>query len=178
VSSEPRIGDIGLTAISGGVGRGIRFGQWLNGNGWSDYQHAFVYVGQADVDPGQGMIIEAMPGGAILSRLEIYRPDRVRWLRCPPGYGDAVAAAALSLRGTPYSFLDYGAIALHRLHIPVPHLKAYISTSKHEICSQLCDDAAMRGGWHLFRDDRWPGFVTPGALYQLYLLQVEADDSV
>lgn len=171
MSIEPGMGYIGLTGISGGVGRGIRFGQWLNGNGWSDYQHAFVHV-------GEGRIVEAEPGGAIESYLSRYAEETVRWLRCPVDRGPAVAAAARSLLGTPYSFLDYGAIALHRLHIPAPHLKAYITTSRHEICSQLCDDAAMRGGWHLFKDHRWPGYVTPGDLYRLYLLQVEADDSV
>lgn len=168
---QPCVGDLGLTAISGGVGKAIRFGQWLNGNGWSDYQHAFVYV-------GDGRIVEAEPGGAIESYLSRYAEEAVRWLRCPKDKGPAVAACARTLLGTPYSFLDYGAIALHRLHIPIPHLKAYIATSKHAICSQLCDDAAMRGGWHLFRDNRWPGFATPGALWNLYLLQVEADDSV
>jgi len=168
---EPKPGDLGLTAISGGVGRGIRFGQWLNGNGWSDYQHAFVFV-------GDGRIVEAEPGGAIESYLSRYAEETVRWLRCPVDKGPAVAACARTLLGTPYSFLDYGAIALHRLHIPAPHLKAYIESSHHLICSQLCDEAAMRGGWHLFDDDRWPGFVAPGSLYRIYLGQRTADGPV
>lgn len=171
MNSEPGLGYIGLTAISGGVGRAIRFGQWMNGDGWSDYQHAFVHV-------GNGKIVEAEPGGAIESYVSRYAEETVRWLRCPEVLGPGVADAARSLLGTPYSFLDYGAIALHRLHVPAPHLKAYVQSSRHLICSQLCDEAAMLGGWHLFRDRRWPGFVTPGSLYRLYLLQVEADSSV
>jgi hypothetical protein len=35
------------------------------------------------------------------------------------------------------------------------------------ICSQLADEAAMRGGWHLFSDGRIPQDVTPGDLWKL-----------
>lgn len=174
----PRPGDIGLTQISGRVGQGIRAAQWLNGEGFADYEHAFVYIGQADVDPGQKLIIEAEPGGALLSRLEIYDRSRVLWLSCPPQYGDAVATAALSFRGTPYSFLDYAAIDLHRFHIPAPHLRAYIESSRHMICSQLADRAAEIGGWKIFDDGRWPGFVTPGSLYLEVLKREVAGDPV
>lgn len=162
---KPQLGDIGLTSISGRVGEGIRFAQWLNGDGFADYEHAFTYVGSVD-DLGDGMIVEAMPGGALISPLTKYDPSRVLWLPCPPQYGDAVAAAALSFRGVPYSFADYSAIALHHFHIPAPHLKAYIASSGHQICSQLCDRAAEVGGWHIFDDGRWPGYVTPGDLYR------------
>jgi hypothetical protein len=162
---KPRQGDIGLTQISGYVGKGIRFAQWLNGDGFADYEHAFTYVGDV-ADIGNDLIVEAEPGGALLSPLSRYRRNEVLWLPCPPGYGDAVAAAALSFRGVPYSFLDYDAIALHHFHIPAPHLKAYIESSHHMICSQLCDRAAEIGGWNIFDDGRWPGFVTPGDLYR------------
>jgi hypothetical protein len=162
---NPNPGDIGLVAIKGRVGLAIRFGQWLNGSGLIRYEHAFVYV-------GDGQVIEAEPEGARLALLNQYDGCPLMWLRCPPQYGEAVAAAARAMRGVPYSFADYGALALHRLHIPAPHLRAYIETSKRDICSQLCDQAAMMGGWKLFDDGRWCGFVAPGDLYRLAGQQV------
>jgi hypothetical protein len=180
----PNLGDIGMVAMEGNVGRGIQIGQWLNGDGWSQVQHVFTYV-------GQGHIVEAMPGGALLTdlfgRFSRYAPTEIVWLRCPPEFGEAVAAAARQLGphmdpnrdwnvvpGVPYSFLDYGALALHRFHIPTPHLRAYIENSGHLICSQLSDLAANRGGWHIFDDGRWEGDVTPNDLYHMYLAQERA----
>lgn len=63
--------------------------------------------------------------------------------------------------GVPYSFADYGAIAAHRYHVPVPGLQQYIASTGHEICSQLADQCRLDGGSHLFTDGRWPGYVTP-----------------
>lgn len=156
---SPNPGDIGLVRIDGAVGKGIRFAQWLNGDGFKDYEHSFTYV-------GIGQIIEAEPGGARLAPLAQYADRPVVWLRCPPQYGDAVADAARELFGTPYSFLDYQALAMHRFHIPVPGLRRFIANSGHMICSQLCDHAAMTGGWHIFDDGRWEGYVTPGDIYR------------
>jgi hypothetical protein len=160
VSYVPRPGDIGLTSIDGHVGRLIRLGQWLNGDGFHDFQHAFV------VQDSVGLV-EAEPGGARLSLLSEYDGRDVVYLRCPDEYRGAVAYQATTLLGTPYSFLDYASLAARRLRIPAPHLRAYIADSGHMICSQLADEAAQRGGWHLFVDGRWPGDVTPGDLYQL-----------
>jgi hypothetical protein len=163
----PTPGDIGLVAIGGRVGLGIRVGQWLCGDGWHHYEHAFVYV-------GDDRIVEAEPGGARESSLQRYDLGEIAWLRCPPIYGDRVAAAARAMAppqrvpGVPYSFVDYLAIAAHRVHIPTPRLRAYIDDSGHMICSQLCDRAAEAGGWHLFDDGRWHGYVRPGDLYRLH----------
>lgn len=166
---EPCPGDIGLVAISGAGGLAIRFGQWLAGDGFSVIQHAYVYV-------GDGKIVEAMPGGARMVDLS-YRygdPLAIKYLRCPPQYGEDVAQKAISLLGVPYSAADYVAIALHRFHIPAPHLRAYIEQSKSMICSQLADKAAMLGGWHIFDDGRYPGYVTPNDLGKVYKLQQQA----
>lgn len=169
---EPKPGDIGLVRIDGYVGQLIRFGQWLNADGFANYSHAFVYV-------GDGKIIEAMPGGALLSPLSRYDDQVPLWLRCPEECGAAVAEAARSFgpqrdasgrlvkRGVPYSWADYGALALHRFHIPAPRLKRFIESSKSMICSQLADRAAQLGGWHIFDDGRDPGDVTPGDLTRL-----------
>lgn len=158
---QPKPGDIGLTQIHGTTGKLIRIGQWLNGDGYANYQHAFVMV-------TDDTLVEAEPGGARTRQLTSYEPlDRVLWLKCPERYREAVAAAARRYVGVPYSFLDYASLAARRLHIPAPHLRKYIASSGHMICSQLVDQAAMDGGWHLFDDGRWPGDVTPGDLVRL-----------
>lgn len=153
-------GDIGLVRIHGGVGLGIRLGQWLLGDGFQDFEHAFMQVNDVH-------LIEAEPGGARVAGLDEYAGERIVWLPCPDQYRPGVVAAALELVGTPYSFLDYLSLALRRFHVPAPHLRAYIQSSGHMICSQLADRAAALGGWHLWDDRRWEGDVTPGDLYQL-----------
>jgi len=80
---------------------------------------------------------------------------------------EAICAAAHRYLGVPYSFADYLAIAMHRFHIHVPCLRRYVATSQHMICSQLVDRIYLDGGVRLFADNRWPGYVTPLALYEL-----------
>lgn len=168
----PKPGDIGLTTIDGWGGRGIKTAQRLMGCSWKAKQHAYVYVGETE-DWGPDAIVEAMPEGARVIR-NWHNPANTVYLRCPDEFRDEVAAAALALRGTPYSWLDYEAIALHHLHVPASWLKSYIESTKHEICSQLSDHAALLGGWHLFDDGRWPGYVPPCDLWRLYRKQAYA----
>lgn len=156
----PQPGDIGCTQIRGDVGRLIRLGQWLNGDGFANYEHCFVYL-------GNGQIIEAEPGGARIADLTEYDARAIAWVRCPDEHRQAVAAAARSLEGTKYSALDYFALALHRFHIPAPGLRRFIQSSGHLICSQFADRAARIGGWNLFRDGRWDGFVDPAEIAAL-----------
>ena len=165
---RPRPGDIGLTQISGWGGKAIRLGQWLNGDGFADYEHAFVYVGQGrSLNSEAHMIVEAMPRGAHMTE-NWHDPSRTRWLVCPDLLRSAVVRSAGGFVGVPYSVADYVALAAHRLHVPAPHLRRYVRDSGHMICSQLADAAAAEGGWHLFRDNRWPGDVTPGDLTALW----------
>jgi cell wall-associated NlpC family hydrolase len=156
---NPQPGDFGLTTISGTVGRLIRFGQWLNGDGFSVYEHAFIVI------PG-GKLVEAEPGGARIGELSEYTNVSVDYSSWPltDEQRHAVVGAATALLSTPYSALDYLALATHRLHIPAPGLRSYISSTGHMICSQLVDEVYRRAGVQLFNDGRWPGFVTPGSL--------------
>lgn len=164
----PQPGDIGLTQISGLGGRAIRLAQWLNGDGYKhNVQHAFVVVG---VFGGVPEIVEAMPGGAQLVR-NWHPASSTVYLRCPAEHREAVAEAARALKGVPYSAADYLSLTARRFHLPVPHLRRYIKASGHMICSQLADHAALKGGWHLFKDNRWEGDVTPGDLVDLYQVQ-------
>jgi cell wall-associated NlpC family hydrolase len=157
-------GDIGVTSISGDVGKLITFGEWLNGNKDDKYDHAFIYV-------GNGQIVEAEPGkqGAWLGNVSEYMDGRplafsTGKLALDDGQGQKIADIALSLVGTKYSFLDYFSIAAHRFHMPIPGLKSYIASSKHMICSQLVDYVYQQAGFKLFTDGRWDGYVTPAAL--------------
>jgi hypothetical protein len=165
----PRAGDIGITVISGWGGKAVRAAQFAAGCGFADFEHAYV-VESVHEDTGNVWIVEAMPGGA--QRVLNWHTVN-RFLICPDEHREAVAAAAReqAVRKVPYSGLDYGAIALHRFHVPVPHLQHYIESSGHQICSQLADYCADKGGWHLFADGRWPGFVRPCDLYRAFNYQ-------
>ena len=121
---------------------------------------------------GLDLVIEAEPGGAVIRPLH---HDGVHWcegiarllpLREPQDRRLLVRDEARKLQGVPYSWADYAALFTHRLHIPAPGLKAYIASSGSLICSQLADELYLRLGAHIFDDGRWPGYVTPGALYQ------------
>ncbi|MEV0372938.1 hypothetical protein AB0I10_24460 [Streptomyces sp. NPDC050636] len=161
--THPLPGDIGLTQISGITGRLIRLGQWLNGDGFADYQHAFLVL-------PDDRLLEAVPGGARVRPLAQYTGANVLYV-CPERLTEqqrtAICDAATRYVGVPYSFLDYLAIAAHRFHIPLPGLRRYIASTRHMICSQLVDQCYLDAGVHLFADGRWPGYVTPMALYEL-----------
>lgn len=162
--NEPTAGNIGLTQIHGGLGFMIRVGQWLAGGGWANYQHTFICV---DVVDGIATVVEAEPGGA---RYGVYGPtDRVLWLDfgLTDSQQHAIVLAAERYVGTPYSFLDYFALAAHKFNIPAPHLRKYIASTGHQICSQLVDQCYQDAGIHLFEDRRWPGYVMPTDIYHL-----------
>lgn len=155
---------IGLTQISGNVGKAIELGQWLNGEGFAQWEHAFVYL------PGN-LILEAEPGpdGAVIRELHysnVYWCAGIDKLIHPSVTPSEISRVAESLKGVPYSFLDYAALSAHRLHIPAPFLRSYIKSTGHMICSQLADEFYVRLGAHIFTDDRWPGDVTPASLYR------------
>jgi hypothetical protein len=157
---NPRPGDFGLTRITGYVGTLIRIGQWLNGDGWRDYQHAFIVVGDTRV-------IEAQPGGARYNSLSAYPDAAYSSWPLTAEQRARIVWTAVDMKGTPYSALDYFALALRRFHIPAPWLRRYIESSKHDICSQLVDACYQAAGVQLFTDGRWNGYVTPLALDQV-----------
>jgi hypothetical protein len=158
----PLVGTIGLTQISGDVGRLIKVGQFLNGQGFRDWEHAFL------LGP-HGKILEAEPGGAKIGSVDEF--SQIYWCtNIAAQYTEARLASiwesAQQYVGTKYSFLDYDALAAHRLHIPVPGLESYIKDTGHMICSQLCDQAYKDKKAHLFAGV-WQGYVTPLGLYNL-----------
>lgn len=147
------------------------------------YDHAELYVGQADKANPDGYTCSAYPSndfGGLTGR----RP-----LPCPPAQvpGAIWSSGIIELTqeqrngivawcelhpDVSYSWPDYGAIALHALHVPAPGLKTYIGGSGSYICSQYVDSALrFGGGVHLFADGRWPGYVTPADLAALLLAE-------
>lgn len=161
---HPQPGDIGLVTMAGNSGKLIRIGQFLNGDKFANFEHAFVYL-------GGGVIIEAEPGGAKITGLH-YDPNKVYWCTdIAKLWSDRqrknALLAARKYKGTPYSAADYFAIAAHTLHLPGSTLlKNYVASSKHMICSQLADQIAQDCGVQIFDDKEWPGYVSPGGLYQ------------
>lgn len=164
----PPVGSIGLVRVSGLTGLLIRLGQWWNGDGFGNYEHAFMLTDTDSNGSGFRWVVEAEPGGVREVALFKYRGREVLWLECPPEHSFDVVAAAKSYIGVDYSFADYFAIAAQRLDLPVAmELRREVSRKKHQICSSMVDAAASRGGWELFRGGMWPGYVTPARLAAL-----------
>jgi len=159
VTILPQAGDFACVSMGGAGGRLVGLGERLCGDAFTQYQHAFVYIGDQ-------RIVEAEPGGAVAAALGGYGSMVWSTGKIPMTADQrlAVCAAARGYIGTQYSWLDYMAIALHRLHVPAPGLKGYIGSTGHLICSQLVDQCYADAGVHLFADGRWPGFVTPADL--------------
>ncbi|MCY0926247.1 hypothetical protein OTB20_08510 [Streptomyces sp. H27-H1] len=159
-------GDFALTKIRGMAGAFVSAGQWLIGDA-APVHHAFVYV-------GDGLVVQGMPGGAELIRLEDASPvvewstgrfDLTDWQR------DVIVDEALRLVGTPYSFLDYASIALAHYDVRPRVLRDFVASTGHMICSQLVDEVYRRAGVHFFDDGRLPGDVTPGDLHRVLRCQ-------
>lgn len=173
-------GLIGLVPVPGELGKMVHVAQWLNSRPlrqwlaperYPDIGHAFVCI-------GEGQLVESELTGARIRPVSEYKPDEIYWCHgiystLEPGQGERVAQAARTLEGTPYSVIDYAALFLRRFRIPAPWLRAYIASTRHQICSQLCDTAYIQAGKQLF-DGRWPGYVTPYDLYELDLCISEA----
>jgi len=146
-------GDVGFATIGGRLGTMVSVGQAIIGDGCR-FTHAWIYVGDGDV-------LEAMPEGA---RVRPYAPGHGPVYRLPLGG----LIETEHLIGTPYSFADYLALALHH-RAPRARITAwvrrYVTDSGHMICSQLVDHMLCRAGYHVFDDGRLPQDVTPGDLY-------------
>ncbi len=117
-------------------------------------------VDHAGVHVGDGRIVEAQPEGATFKTVHAY-PAAI-WSR-PPANAQAVADAAVALRGTPYSRVDVGYIGLTDLF--ARHDPQWVRVRLHRrtrlMCSQPVDTAYLNAGDHLFNDGRVSGDVGP-----------------
>lgn len=167
----PLPGDFAVCSIAGQAGALISAMERLGYGHATRWDHAFIYM-------GSGQIVQAEPGGAVLAALGT--PACLLWstgiipLTGPQRSAICEAAAGYAERHTGYSWLDYGAIAAHRFHLPAPGLKGFIASTGHMICSQLVDECYQDAGVHLFQDGRWPGFVAPFDLARVALGAVDA----
>lgn len=167
-----QVGDIGFGVIPGRVGGLVSLGQaLLRDECW--LTHAFIvaqtWPAPAETYPATARIVEAMPGGASVDYLR--GQDRIgpgwAYIRLPltAEQRDSVTMYATDARGTPYSFLDYVALAGLHWGIRGP-IRRRVTSSGHMICSQLVDQVLTLAGYHLFTDGRLPQDVTPGALFR------------
>jgi cell wall-associated NlpC family hydrolase len=162
----PEPGDFEVVKMGGDSGKLIRVAQFLNGSGFSNYEHARLYI-------GDGKCVQAEPGGAAIvdydpndggmwstGAIKLTNDDRAVITTSAVGYARAHVG---------YSEADYFALAAHRLHMGllVPGLRDYVESSGHMICSQLVDKCYQNAKIQLFKDGRWNGYVTPGDLAEL-----------
>lgn len=77
---------------------------------------------------------------------------------------ERIVTEARNLLGTPYSLLDYAALAAWHLHLPSAAIRRRVQASGHMLCSQLVDAAYAAAGIQLFDDARLPGDVMPSDL--------------
>lgn len=186
--NEPKPGSIGLSIIGGKTGALVAAGQAITGDG-SRWTHAFIVVDNDEV-------VEGMPGGARLTKLAdridddggIVFSDRpvaealtgLEASTPAPNWDDEwrgfyernlrqdICQVARGMVGTPYSFLDYVAMAFTHFGIHAGWLRRYMLSKNHMICSQLVDEAFRRVGIHMFNDGRLPMDVTPGDIANRY----------
>lgn len=175
----PVPGDFACIHTRGDVGTLITIGQFLNGTpDYSWWDHACIFVGGADVASPYGYVMGAQPSGARLDPLRQaqFTGKDADWLwssgklKLTDDQRRAIVAQAIACKGIGYSWADYLALAAHRFHIPAPHLKNYIASSKSMICSTLVDFCYMNAGVKLFDDGRWQGDVTPADLASLLVV--------
>ncbi len=161
--NTPRPGDFGLSKIGGFTGWWVGLGQFIVGDA-SRYTHAFIVL-------DDNTVVEAMPGGAIITPLEHYAGKAVfSNLNLSDEQRSAIVKEGRALEGTPYSFLDYLALGAAHIGLKPSWLKKYVAESGHMICSQLVDEVYRRAGIHMFSDGRLPQDVTPGDLAN-YLIE-------
>jgi hypothetical protein len=162
----PRPGDFAVVDIRTRTSRRVRLAKALSRGGFIMFDHA-VICSRVRRD-GTVYIVEALPDGA-RECLWHYDDHDHLWSTGIVKTSPRAGRAALAYVDTPYSWLDYAAIAAHSRHLWAPGHRHYVASTRHLIGSQLVDRAELDAGVHLFADCRWPGYVRPSDLAELIL---------
>lgn len=185
--TDLRAGDIAFGPIGGAAGALVAAGQmivapWkhqLTWRRWWRIRHTGV-VAYAGPMP---MLVQAEPGGVEMVPMTTERHWTKDWVYVRPRYADGQAvlveeiAERQARKKIPYAFECYPAIALHRTHLPIPHVDDWLSRVDTDgdpvrvICSWEVDTALTLAGYHVFDDGRVPHDVVPSELY-LRLLEL------
>src|SRR5260221_6255936 len=106
--TSPSPGDFAVVSAGGLTGKLVAWGERLNGSAFSQYQHAFIYI-------GAGQVVQAEPAGACVRPLTGH--TRELWSSgIIPLTNDqrtviVNAAHRYAAAEVDYSFLDYLALA-------------------------------------------------------------------
>jgi hypothetical protein len=138
---------------------------------WGTRSPAYHAVLVVNAPTGGLAIVEAEPGGAILSPVD--RHTNVVWsnLGLTPEQRVAVSDAGLKFIGREYSFYDDAYLGITRVFRlrGWKRVWKFLSRGESVECAQLVDAAELAGGVHLFNDGRQTGQVAPSDLYDLIL---------
>lgn len=164
-------GDFYLTRISGLTGVFITLSQWAIGD-LSRYSHAGIYLGDYKGD-GVDYVAEAMPGGFQINPLSKYHGKELVHsdFQLSDGTRADIVRQAVSLEGTPYSYLGYLYVGLTAFNHCPKWVKNKVSSSDALFCSQAVDLVYSQNGVGLFDDGRLYLDVTPGDLARLLMVE-------
>lgn len=155
-----RPGSFFVTPVTGWTGTLICVGEALAQTP-SRYGHAGLITSE------WGQTVEAAPRGAFSGYVSHYPQalvcDPIALLGVDEELRQVVVDDARALLGTPYSWLDYVALAALHLHLPSTWIRQRVASRKNMICSQLVDAVYQRAGIQLFAG-RLPGDVMPADL--------------
>ncbi len=161
---DPQPADFILVHMKGLGGRLIQALEFLDGTGFDDYEHVALYI-------GNGVVIQMLNRGISVGKVSDYDDVPHRWssgridLNADERFNIVTAGRKYLSQNIGYSWADYGALVLRHFRIPAPHLRRYIESTGHMICSQLIAACYRDGGHPLY--SYWTGYVTPGDLNQL-----------
>lgn len=163
-------GDFFLVNTHGDISLGIQAAEFVADRfRKSPWTHAGI-VTSVNADGTPRTIVEAEPGGTV----EVpWHYDGYKVAFSSGQFEDlnarqrdlvVFAARQCATSKIKYAFDDYGALALHALHIQAPGLQEFIKDSGHMICSQEVDYCYQWAAYQLFSDGRWNGDVMPSSL--------------
>jgi uncharacterized protein YycO len=159
-----RPGDVALVRPNGWLGEVISV------DTRSPYCHARM------ITASDGSTVEANPPGAY--RGKVQPGDVIVTAPLTDEQRAQIAEVAEKLVGTPYGFLDVGALGLAQFGLRLPFLEARLGRTDRLFCSQLVDLVWQRVGFRAFTPETDPDFqrtgkerlpqdVTPGDLADL-----------